>query len=867
MRKLTLVLLVGLPVVGLWAMGHLQPGEIAAYLEFPPLTRHVPHAPFSWPVFLGMALLIAVVVLPFVVAMMRGSRKPVPEPVAGGGGRFPGWGWCGVAFLAAAWVLAWTRFPVFAGLQAFTFTPLWIGYIVIINALAWQRSGRCMLVDRPGYLFKLALLSAGFWWYFEYLNRFVQNWYYVGVDNLSPFQYFLYATLPFATVLPAVLGTYEWLQTFPRLSAGLNPFMRVRMGYPRSMAVVVLLIFAVALAGIGVWPDYLFPVLWVAPLAVLSGLRVLRGQSTVFAGIGTGDWSRVVLLALAALICGFFWELWNLFSLAKWIYAVPFVQAFRLFEMPILGYAGYLPFGLECAVVADEFLPARREASAVKDPSVTAADVRRGRICGGVNAVWLTLATVALFLAPACLVVRNLRDPAWGTGGVPRMAWDLHRNLAPRYAQWAKARVASGQAGNLDLYDVQGTEWPVFGSVYFLWATEKLQQEWERDPSPSRVAPREYAQEAIEAAADLILDPVHHTWVQTHWGTNYLHRENVFFRSLIIGGITARQNLLQDGRHLDLLRDQVDSLATELDASPLGLLNDYPGECYPIDVLAALVFIRRADRVLGTDHSAFLARSRRAFEGRMLDACGLVPYCSDPDRGLQFQPSRGTGNSWVLVLVRELWPDLADEWYRYYEWHFWQDLGWATGFREFARALKLPEYEWGYDVDAGPILAGFSPAANAFGMAAARVNGRLDHARTLSSQVLAATWPLPGGQLLGPRLLSNQLHAPYLGEACLLYLMVQTPAEGVPVVQGGHVARCVYYGLGFYLLGGLVLLGLAVRMAWRAWCGKLPVQRLGFAVWGVLLVGAVILGFSGWVVTMAAVLLLALPAIGIRSVV
>jgi hypothetical protein len=29
------------------------------------------------------------------------------------------------------------------------------------------------------------------------------------------------------------------------------------------------------------------------------------------------------------------------------------VHRFEIFEMPVLGYAGYLPFGLECAVVAD----------------------------------------------------------------------------------------------------------------------------------------------------------------------------------------------------------------------------------------------------------------------------------------------------------------------------------------------------------------------------------------------------------------------------------------------------------------------------------------------------------------------------------
>jgi hypothetical protein len=53
---------------------------------------------------------------------------------------------------------------------------------------------------------------------------------------------------------------------------------------------------------------------------------------------------------MAALACGVFWELWNYHSLAKWVYTVPFVQRWPIFEMPLLGYAGYLPFGLECAL-------------------------------------------------------------------------------------------------------------------------------------------------------------------------------------------------------------------------------------------------------------------------------------------------------------------------------------------------------------------------------------------------------------------------------------------------------------------------------------------------------------------------------------
>jgi hypothetical protein len=73
-----------------------------------------------------------------------------------------------------------------------------------------------------------------------------------------------------------------------------------------------------------------------------------------------GNWSQVVTAALAALICGFFWEMWNVHSLAKWVYSIPYVQRFHIFEMPILGYAGYLPFGLECAVIGDWVLRRKR---------------------------------------------------------------------------------------------------------------------------------------------------------------------------------------------------------------------------------------------------------------------------------------------------------------------------------------------------------------------------------------------------------------------------------------------------------------------------------------------------------------------------
>jgi hypothetical protein len=236
--------------------------------------------------------------------------------------------------------------------QLYTFTPLWLCYIVCMNALTYRRTGRCLMTHNTRCFLRLFLLSAVFWWFFEYLNRFVQNWYYVECEHFSPIQYFIAATLPFSTVLPAVLSTEEWLSSHPGCSAGLDHFIPVHFNTHRTLAWALLSVSSIGLLLIGRFPNQLYPLLWVAPLLLLVSIRQLGSRPAFFPELQQGDWRSLFRLALAALICGFFWEMWNWNSLAKWIYSVPYVHRFQLFEMPVLGYAGYLPFGLECAVVA-----------------------------------------------------------------------------------------------------------------------------------------------------------------------------------------------------------------------------------------------------------------------------------------------------------------------------------------------------------------------------------------------------------------------------------------------------------------------------------------------------------------------------------
>ena len=348
-KPLTVVLisvpmLLGLPIVGIM----LVDLPVGRYLEFPPETRFVEHPPFSWAIFFVYLAVIAGLILPFLlrsIASKGGGAKKKAN-----GRRFPLWGWIGIICGLGFWLLAWTRFSWFSRFQPHTFTPLWISFIIVVNALCFSRTGRSLITHRTGFLLALFPLSAVFWWFFEYLNRFVQNWHYMGV-RYSASSYVLYASISFSTVLPAVMSVRELVKEFRWIQQGFRTWAQFPVVSNRLLGLGGLITGGLALLLVGILPNVLFSMLWVAPLVIIISVQILTGQSHVFSGLSEGDWREVVSSALAALICGWFWEMWNYLSLAKWEYTIPFVNKFHVFEMPILGYGGYLPFGLECAAV------------------------------------------------------------------------------------------------------------------------------------------------------------------------------------------------------------------------------------------------------------------------------------------------------------------------------------------------------------------------------------------------------------------------------------------------------------------------------------------------------------------------------------
>lgn len=438
----------------------------------------------------------------------------------------------------------------------------------------------------------------------------------------------------------------------------------------------------------------------------------------------------------------------------------------------------------------------------------------RSKWAVNLTAVVVSGLAIYFFLAPAGLVISELNDPGLRSNQIPRFAFSWHRQLSKKIERWARARVESGKAKALGLNNVSGTEWPMYTAVFYLWSTVALQEEWDKHPHSMGEAPKIYARPAIEAAAALIHDPNNANWVKLYWNDKYLTQENLFYRMLLISGLADYQRLLDRHEFESELRAQVETLAQEIDRSPYGLLDDYPGQCYPIDILPALAVIRRADAVLGTDNSKIVQRGIRAFQdGRLDPKTGLPAYICDSRTGLGRGSARGVEMSLMLTWSRSLWPELSDEWYARYEELFWQRGFFLAGFREFPK--EAHEREWQIEVDAGPVISGYGTAASGFGIGAARANGRFDQAFALSAEALAISWPLPDGTRLAPRVLSNLSDAPYVGEAVLLFALTRHAETDVRNRTPGSIPFVVPLIVLFYASMGVGIPFCVLRRAGR----------------------------------------------------
>ncbi|MBB5350438.1 hypothetical protein HNR46_000662 [Haloferula luteola] len=422
------------------------------------------------------------------------------------------------------------------------------------------------------------------------------------------------------------------------------------------------------------------------------------------------------------------------------------------------------------------------------------------------------------FLVPGLLLIPAITstailisDPGLRSASPSRFAFQLHRSLSRRIPRYVEDRLASGKAATLSVSQITATEWPVYGAFFYLLATQNLQQQWDANPQLSSTAPKEEGMEAIEASLRLALDDNHAHWVKTYWGDDYLSDPNCFYRMLLIGSITAHHLLTGDLQHLELLRELSTDLATDIDQSPRGLIDDYPDQCFPADVAVGIAMVRYADQALGSDHQEWASAAYRRLTTTFPDS--LPPYMARASTGHPTAPSRGCTNGFFFSFDRQLSSDDTDSRYEAYVDHFWRETKVMAGWREFPADPAKSDTLY-FDPDSGPVIDGLGTSATGLGLGAARHHADSDRAGKLGAEFIASVLPLPTGRLLLPSLVADHEHAPLFPEIVLLH---QISIAGGSTPSPAPIPRIV-----FLILTSEILIGLlSLAVAWKL----LRVQR------------------------------------------
>ena len=376
----------------------------------------------------------------------------------------------------------------------------------------------------------------------------------------------------------------------------------------------------------------------------------------------------------------------------------------------------------------------------------------------------------SFLIYPAIMITLVMFDPQLKESGQSWLVPMLFKTTITKYNSWAEEHISLDKAKNARGIALE--EWPMFGAVFILKTIESLQNQGKIEIKDEDVSL------AIKNAVNIISSPSTAEWVKRRWkrrylktGQTYLESENVFYRMLLIMGLSSYKKITGDIKYDNLINQQYKSLHNELLKAKYHLRDDYPTECYPVDVLWAVASIKQANMVMGNqiDTKELERVFMQTLNSQVRDKRGLPAFTVFSRKGVILQKARGAGTSGLLTFASALDREIAKEWYNSYERYFWKDNRWFIGFREYPKGEPNTP-----DVDSGPIIKEFGSVATLFGIGASKSVGRLDHTVPLTVEAIASLWATPFGFIIpsfGGKMLVDSWA---LGDVALMFSMTRT---------------------------------------------------------------------------------------------
>ncbi len=226
-------------------------------------------------------------------------------------------------------------------MKTWFFSFAWWSFILIIDSLNFRKSGASPLSESPKTVLFTAFVSVFVWLIFELLNLRLNNWTYHNLPSNLLIRWAGYF-VAFATVIPAMRELAAFAES---LLHGRDLALFKLRPSPFLLKLFFLLGIASVLLALA-WPSLFFPFVWLCFIFLLEPVNFRIKNETILRDL-EGRWVRFWSWVSAGLAAGFLWEFWNYWTISRWEYSLPYLDFWRVFEMPVFGYTGFLPFALE----------------------------------------------------------------------------------------------------------------------------------------------------------------------------------------------------------------------------------------------------------------------------------------------------------------------------------------------------------------------------------------------------------------------------------------------------------------------------------------------------------------------------------------
>ena len=212
----------------------------------------------------------------------------------------------------------------------------WFGYLLLLDAATWAVSKRSLLYQAPKRVASYLLWSIPFWFVFELFNVRLQNWYYVYTFR-SDYASLAFSLVAFSTVLPACFFHSHLLESLKLWESVRWKPIDPRRGWIQASWSLGALCCTLPI----IFPHTAFWMVWGALVGIPEAVAYRVGAPSVLRDLEAGRPARFLRLLAGGSIAGIVWEGLNYWARSKWIYTVPGMEDWKLFEMPVFGFLGF----------------------------------------------------------------------------------------------------------------------------------------------------------------------------------------------------------------------------------------------------------------------------------------------------------------------------------------------------------------------------------------------------------------------------------------------------------------------------------------------------------------------------------------------